>query len=56
MLHVSTLKGHHQARLNKYEGSQIHDKSVPVTTAWRVRGLRMEERPVDMEGSCESVE
>jgi hypothetical protein len=23
MLHVSTLKGHHQARINKKEGSQI---------------------------------
>jgi hypothetical protein len=31
----------------------MHDKSVPVTTAWRVLGLRMEERPPDMEGSCE---
>jgi hypothetical protein len=33
-----------------------HDKSVPVTTAWRVLGLRMEERPPDMEGSCEYIE
>jgi hypothetical protein len=33
-----------------------HDKWVPVTTAWRVLGLRMEERPPDMEGSCECTE
>ena len=33
-----------------------HDKSVPVTTALRVLRLRMEERPVDMEGSCEYIE
>jgi hypothetical protein len=30
-----------------------HDKCVPVTTAWRVLGLRIEERPPDVEGSCE---
>jgi hypothetical protein len=35
---------------------EIHDKSAPVTTAWRVLGLRMEERPPDMEGSCEYIE
>jgi hypothetical protein len=29
---------------------------VPVTTAWRVLRLRMEERPPDMEGSCEYIE
>ena len=29
---------------------------VPVTTAWRVLRLRMEERPADMEGSCEYME
>jgi hypothetical protein len=28
----------------------------PVTTAWRVLGLRMEERPPAMEGSCEHIE
>jgi hypothetical protein len=33
-----------------------HDKWVPVTTAWRVLGLRMEERPPDMEGSCKYIE
>ena len=32
------------------------DKRVPVTTAWRVLGLRMEERPPDIEGSCEYTE
>jgi hypothetical protein len=31
-------------------------KWVPVTTAWRVLGLRMEERPPGMEGSCEYIE
>jgi hypothetical protein len=29
---------------------------VPVPTAWRVLGLRMEERPPDMEVSCEYIE
>jgi hypothetical protein len=31
-------------------------QGVPVTTAWRVLSLRMEERPPDMEGSCEYTE
>jgi hypothetical protein len=31
-------------------------KWVPVTTAWRVHRLRMEERPPVMEGSCEYIE
>jgi hypothetical protein len=34
----------------------IHDKWVPVTMVWRVLRLRMEERPPNMEGSCEYVE
>jgi hypothetical protein len=29
---------------------------VPVPTTWRVLGLLMEERPPDMEGSCEYIE
>jgi hypothetical protein len=29
---------------------------VPVPTAWRVLGLRMEERPPAMEVSCEYIE
>jgi hypothetical protein len=29
---------------------------IPVPTAWRVLGLRMEERPPDMEVSCEYIE
>jgi hypothetical protein len=29
---------------------------VPVMTAWRVLGLRMQERPPALEGSCEYVE
>jgi hypothetical protein len=33
-----------------------HDKWVPVTTAWHVLRLRMEERPPDMEGSCDYFE
>jgi hypothetical protein len=31
-------------------------KWVPVTTERRVLRLRMEERPADMEGSCEYIE
>jgi hypothetical protein len=31
-------------------------KCVPVTTAWRVLRLQMDERPPDMEGSCEYIE
>jgi hypothetical protein len=33
-----------------------HDKWVPLTTAWRVLRLQMEEQPLDMEGSCECIE
>jgi hypothetical protein len=29
---------------------------IPVPTAWRVLGLRIEERPPDMEVSCEYIE
>jgi hypothetical protein len=29
---------------------------IPVPTAWRVLGLRMEERPPDMEVSCKYIE
>jgi hypothetical protein len=32
------------------------DKWVPVITAWRVLGLRMEEWTPDMEDRCEYVE
>jgi hypothetical protein len=28
----------------------------PVTTAWRVLGLQLEERPSAMEDSCEYIE
>ena len=39
------------------EGSSWnHDMWVPVTTAWSVLRLRMEEQPPDMEGSCEYIE
>jgi hypothetical protein len=37
-------------------GPYGHDKWVPVTTAWCVLRLRMEERPLDMEGGCENIE
>ena len=31
-------------------------KRIPVNTAWRVLWLRIDERPLDREGSCEYVE
>jgi hypothetical protein len=34
----------------------IYIYGIPVPTAWRVLGLRMEERPPDMEVSCEYIE
>jgi hypothetical protein len=43
-------------RVSVIRGSTVVYKSVPVTTAWRVLRLRMEERPPDMEGSCEYTE
>jgi hypothetical protein len=36
--------------------SEYRVRWVPVTTAWRVLGLRMEERPPAMEVSCEYIE
>jgi hypothetical protein len=33
-----------------------HDKWIPDTTAWSVLRLRMEEQPLDMEGSDEYIE
>jgi hypothetical protein len=35
--------------------TKIRVKWVPVTTAWRVLGLRMEERPPVMEGSANTL-
>jgi hypothetical protein len=35
---------------------KIHVRWVPVTTAWRVLGLRMEERPPAIEVSCDYIE
>jgi hypothetical protein len=35
---------------------RAHVRWVPVTTAWRVIWLRMEERPPAMEDSCEYIE
>jgi hypothetical protein len=34
----------------------FRNKWVPVTTAWRILSLRMEERPPDMEGSRKYIE
>jgi hypothetical protein len=34
----------------------VHVRWDPCPTAWRVLGLRMEERPPDMEVSCEYIE
>jgi hypothetical protein len=34
----------------------FRDKLVPVTTAWRVLRLRMEQRPADRKGSCKYIE
>jgi hypothetical protein len=35
---------------------EIRYNLVPVTTAWPVVSLQMDERPADMEGSCEYIE
>jgi hypothetical protein len=35
---------------------EVSEGGIPVPTAWRVLGLRMEERPPDMEVSCEYIE
>jgi hypothetical protein len=37
-------------------GAKVMLGGVPVPTAWRVLGLRMEERPPAMEVSCEYIE
>jgi hypothetical protein len=34
----------------------LHVKWVPAIMAWRILGLRMEERPPVVEGSCEYIE
>jgi uncharacterized membrane protein len=39
-----------------YINTKFALKWVPVTTAWRVLRMRMEERPPVMEGSCECIE
>jgi hypothetical protein len=39
-----------------HEFDEIMLGGIPVPTAWRVLGLRMEERPPDMEVSCEYIE
>ena len=35
---------------------KFRDRWVSITTAWRVLRLRMEERPADIELSCEYIE
>jgi hypothetical protein len=35
---------------------QVMLRGFPVTTAWPVLGLRIEERPPAVEGSCEYIE
>jgi hypothetical protein len=37
-------------------GDSSHVRWVSVPTAWRVLGLRTEERPAAVEGSCEYIE
>jgi hypothetical protein len=42
---------------NKFSNSSyIRGQWVPVTTAWRVLKLRMEERLADMKSSCEYIQ
>ena len=38
------------------DANSPYPERVSVTTEWRVLRLRMEERPSDMEGSCEYIE
>jgi hypothetical protein len=54
------MLSHCQTQLEEYKTGytlqaffRFHVKWVPVTTAWRVLRLRMEERPPVIEGSCE---
>jgi hypothetical protein len=42
-------------QVKKYQCSD-HVVWVPVTTAWHVLRLQMDENPSDMEGSCEYIE
>jgi hypothetical protein len=34
----------------------VHDKWVPITTAWHILKLQMEGWPPDMEGGCKYIE
>jgi hypothetical protein len=43
-------------QLSRQSYNTYRVKWLPVTTAWRVLRLRMEERPPVMEGSCEYIE
>jgi hypothetical protein len=36
--------------------TETREKWIPVTTAWRVLRLRMEERPPGMEDNCKYTE
>jgi hypothetical protein len=51
-----TLKTHCRGSLRFYNIIIAYTTHSLVTTAWRVLRLRMEERPPDMEGSCEYIE
>jgi hypothetical protein len=52
-----TTNGESSARLVKRSSVELSMLGgIPVPTAWRVLGLRMEERPPDMEVSCEYIE
>jgi hypothetical protein len=51
--HISTKSGQQFWRCNLRIAML---GGIPVPTAWRVLGLRMEERPPDMEVSCEYIE
>jgi hypothetical protein len=53
---VTCLSRHSESKFILLAQIFFHIKWVPVTTAWHVLRLRMEERPLDMEGSCEYIE
>jgi hypothetical protein len=59
ILEQETIHSHPCENLKSYNviilslGKNIHVRCVPVTTAWCVLGLLMEEQPPAMEGSCE---
>jgi hypothetical protein len=50
------LKNFLGPKIDEYGEEHTMLGGIPVRTAWRVLGLRMEERPPDMEVSCEYIE